>query len=102
MEQDGKPVALALGAFSAAYAAPEIGDVPMPRVAPPGPTAEPLPGAPPFAQRLALQPRFGDPPLTGSDTDEVGGWIDLPERDRSTGPRCACSPTATTPRSGRA
>jgi acyl-CoA thioesterase len=81
MEQDGKPIALALGAFSGAYEAPEVGEVPMPAVAPPEPTAEPLPGAPPFAQRLALQPRFGDPPMSGSGKQEIGGWIDLPECD---------------------
>src|SRR4051794_2670725 len=79
MQQDGKPIAIAIGAFSRAYDAPELGEVPMPAVAAPERTAEPLPGAPPFARRLALQPRFGDLPLSGSDQDEVGGWIDLPE-----------------------
>ncbi|WP_053226028.1 thioesterase family protein [Solirubrobacter soli] len=86
MEQDGKPVALALAAFSGAYEAPEIGAVPMPVVAPPAATADPLPGAPPFTERLALQPRFGDAPITGSDSSVVGGWIDLPERDELDGP----------------
>jgi acyl-CoA thioesterase len=81
MEQDGKPVALALGAFSGAYEAPEVGEVPMPAVAPPANETAPLPGAPPFAQRLALQPRFGEPPISGSDDAIVGGWIDLPEAD---------------------
>jgi hypothetical protein len=81
MEQHGKAVALALGAFSGAYEAPELGEVPMPEVAPPEAKAEPLPGAPPFARRLVLQPRFGGLPLTGSDSDHVGGWIDLPEND---------------------
>jgi acyl-CoA thioesterase len=81
MEQNGKPVALTLGAFSGAYEAPEVGELPMPPVAPSEPNTTPLPGAPPFARRLALQPRFGDPPLSGSDQDEVGGWIDLPEAD---------------------
>ncbi len=86
MFQEDKPIALALGAFSPAYPAPELGGVPMPRVAPPQADVQPLPGAPEFAHRLALQPRFGDPPLTGSDSDEVGGWIDLPERDTLDGP----------------
>src|SRR3954453_4888401 len=81
MEQDGKPIALALGAFSGAYEAPRLGEVPMPSVAPPEPAAEPLPGAPPFARRLALPPRVGDLPLSGSESDVVGGWIDLPEAD---------------------
>ena len=86
MEQDGKPIALALGAFSGAYEAPELGEVPMPDVAPPENDSAPLPGAPPFAQRLALQPRFGDPPISGSDDPAVGGWIDLPETDALDGP----------------
>jgi acyl-CoA thioesterase len=86
MLQADKPIALALGAFSPAYAAPELGTIPMPEVAPPHPTAQPLPGAPPFAQRLALQPRFGDPPISGSDDEAVGGWIGLPERDALDGP----------------
>ena len=86
MEQDGKPIALALGAFSGAYEAPELGEVPMPAVDPPRATAEPLPGAPPFAQRLALQPRFGEPPLSGSRSGEAGGWIDLPETSALDGP----------------
>ena len=86
MEQDGKPIALGLGAFSLAYEGPEVGEVPMPDVAPPEETSAPLPGAPPFAQRLALQPRFGDPPLSGSVQAEVGGWIDLTERDELDGP----------------
>src|SRR4051794_31705194 len=33
MEQSGRPVALALGAFSGTYEAPELGGVPMPAVA---------------------------------------------------------------------
>jgi acyl-CoA thioesterase len=86
MRQDGKPIALALGAFSGSYEAPELGGVPMPDVAPPEAVAEPLPGAPPLAQRLALQPRFGDLPLSGSSNETVGGWIGLPERDALDGP----------------
>jgi hypothetical protein len=58
----------------------------MPEVAPPEATAAPLDGAPPFAQRLALQPRIGDPPLSGSSRAVVGGWLDLPERDLLDGP----------------
>jgi acyl-CoA thioesterase len=86
MEQAGRPVALALGAFSGAYEAPELGEVPMPAVAPPEAEAAPLDGAPPFARRLALQPRLGEPPWSGSDRGEVGGWLDLPERDVLDGP----------------
>jgi Thioesterase-like superfamily len=35
---------------------------------------------PPFAGRLTMQHRFGDPPFTGSDRGEVGGWRGLLER----------------------
>jgi acyl-CoA thioesterase len=87
LEQDGKPVALGVGAFSPAWQAPDLGDRPLPAgVAPPGETAEPFPGAPPFAQRLALQPRFGDAPFSGSAKREVGGWIDLREPRPLDGP----------------
>jgi acyl-coenzyme A thioesterase PaaI-like protein len=78
LEQDGKPVALGVGAFSPAWDAPEVGDAPMPTgVEPPAELAAPLPGAPPFANQLAMQPRFGDAPLSGSTESQVGGWIDL-------------------------
>jgi acyl-coenzyme A thioesterase PaaI-like protein len=86
LEQDGKPVALAVGAFSSAWDAPELGDVPMPEVAPPGAASDTLPGAPPFTQRMNMQPRFGDAPFTGSDKREVGGWIDLRESRPLDGP----------------
>ena len=87
LEQDGKPVALGVGAFSPAWDAPDVGDAPMPGgVAPPTEVSPPLPGAPPFASQLALQPRFGDAPLTGSDHNAVGGWIDLREPRPLDGP----------------
>jgi acyl-CoA thioesterase len=86
LEQDGKPVALGLGAFSGPYEGPHVGAWPMPAVAPPGDAPDPIPDAPPFIQRLALQPRFGDAPFTRSDDDEVGGWIDLREPRPLDGP----------------
>src|SRR6478735_5487059 len=50
LEQDGKPVALGIGAFSPAWEAPEVGDAPMPTgVEPPAEAAPSLPGAPAFA-----------------------------------------------------
>src|SRR3954464_14230060 len=66
LEQDGKPVALGLGAFSRPYDGTDIGERPMPEVAPPGEPAPPIPGAPPVTERLPLQPRFGDAPFTAS------------------------------------
>jgi acyl-CoA thioesterase len=92
MEQGGKPIALTLGAFSGAYDAPELGAVPMPEVAPPEAEVEPLPGAPEFARRLVLQPRIGALPLAGSDQEQVGGWIDLPEVEALGGAElCVCA-----------
>jgi acyl-CoA thioesterase len=87
LEQDGQPVAIGVGAFSPAWDAPEIGDLPMPAgVTPPGEPGEPFPGAPPFARRLEMHPRFGDAPFTGSSTREVGGWIGLREKRPLDGP----------------
>src|SRR5689334_25232993 len=55
LEQDGKPVALGVGAFSPAWDAPEVGDAPMPTgVEPPAELAPPLPGAPPLVNQLAM------------------------------------------------
>jgi hypothetical protein len=75
LEQDGKPVALGLGAFADAYGGPAVGDVPPPDVPPPTPDQPPLAGAPPFTDQLIFQPRFGAPPFTGADESVVGGWI---------------------------
>src|SRR4051812_37962610 len=58
LEQTGRRVALGVGAFSGAYGGPDIGGRPMPDVAPPGEPSEPIPGAPPVTEQLALQPRF--------------------------------------------
>jgi acyl-CoA thioesterase len=85
LEQDGKLIALALGAFSLPYESPRFDELPMPEVAPPeGRAAAPpaLRGSapvPPFMGRLTMQGRFGDPPFTGSDTGLVGGWLGLLE-----------------------
>ncbi|MDA0185433.1 thioesterase family protein [Solirubrobacter phytolaccae] len=75
LEQDGKPVALGLGAYAGAYDAPDVGELPMPDVPPPSAEQEPLPGAPPFTHQMIMQPRFGAAPFTGADASVVGGWI---------------------------
>ena len=84
MEQDGKLVGLALGAFSVPWESPLLDGAVMPQVAPPegrrpfrgdSPRANP----PPFAGRLSMQHRIGDPPWTGSDHALVGGWLGLVE-----------------------
>lgn len=84
LEQDGKLLALALGASSVPWPGPLLDDSPMPEVEPPAP-AEPhardLPGAkrPPFMELLVMQGRFGPPPFSGADRAEVGGWLGLRE-----------------------
>jgi acyl-CoA thioesterase len=84
MEQGGELIALALGAFSVPWPAPEIAELGMPDVAPADPTREAgtlrALGAPPFTSHLVLQQRIGAAPFTGSDGPmEVGGWMGLAE-----------------------
>jgi acyl-CoA thioesterase len=84
LEQEGRLLALALGAFSIAWPGPELADAPMPEVEPPGdrnqsnrevPDAQP----PPFLGLLSMQRRFGAVPFSGSDRAETGGWLGLRE-----------------------
>jgi acyl-CoA thioesterase len=84
IEQNGALVALALAAFSVAWSAPEISDLPMPDVAPPDPQRRSgkllFEGAPPFTQHLILQPRIGVIPFQGaSEPMDVGAWLGLAE-----------------------
>lgn len=84
MEQEGKLITLALAAFSVAWSAPQVLELPMPDVAPPEPvrrTGEPLfAGAPPFTRHLVVQGRTGAVPFTGSDAPmEIGAWLGLAE-----------------------
>jgi acyl-coenzyme A thioesterase PaaI-like protein len=82
MERDGIPLALALGAFSVPWSAPEFSEIPLPDVKPPDPETEtgaPHPLAPPFARHLRLIPRIGAIPFTGSpEPMEFGAWLGLP------------------------
>lgn len=110
LEQEGKLIALALAAYSMPWRGPHFDESPMPEVEPPEearrpvppPSAErqptpdsgtraaagaaegseefPRPNPPPFTERLSMQHRFGDPPWTGSDHAETGGWLGLLER----------------------
>ncbi len=84
MEQDGTLVALALAAFSVAWDAPHIAELPLPEVAPPDPerkSAVPLfANAPAFTGHLIIQPRIGAVPFQGSDAPmEIGSWLGLAE-----------------------
>jgi len=95
LEQEGKLIALALAAYSAPWESPLLADAPMPEVEPPGEDERPPPGgtlsreAPPFTQRLAMLPRFGDPPFSRSAHGEVGGWLGLRERRELDAPAIA-------------
>jgi acyl-CoA thioesterase len=84
LEQDGKLVALALAAFSSAWPGPLLAEVSMPEVEPAAGRqasserpADPPP--PPFLELLTMQPRFGEPPFSGSDSMQAGGWLGLRE-----------------------
>jgi acyl-CoA thioesterase len=85
LEQGGKLLGLALGAYSRPWEGPLLDDSPMPGVDPPegreplvtGPAREG--GPPPFTGRLTMQTRFGEPAFSGSEHGEVGGWLGLLE-----------------------
>jgi acyl-CoA thioesterase len=79
MEQDGRLIALAIGAFSSArLAAVEFNDVPAPDVPAPEdvPAVEPQPNLPPFAHQWEMRYAIGTMPFAGSDGSTLtGGWI---------------------------
>jgi acyl-CoA thioesterase len=86
LTQGDKLIGLALGAYSPPWDAPRLDDVEvMPKVKPPegrdplevGPRKDAPP--PDFAQRVTLQPRFGEAPFSGSSGGDVGGWMGLVE-----------------------
>ncbi len=84
MEQDGRLIGLALAAFSVPWESPLLDEAPMPAVDPPEgrrPIRDEFPrdDPPPFAGRLSMQHRIGDPPWTSSDHAVVGGWLGLIE-----------------------
>ncbi len=86
MEQQGRPMALALATFSPAWPGPEISEVRMPEVQPPGPGREPGTviaaerGGPEFARHITFQRRFGGMPFADArEPMESGGWIGLVE-----------------------
>ena len=85
LEQGGKLLGLALGAYSKPWEGPLLDESPMPEVEPPdSPQAprEPRRGAagkPPFTGRLVMQHRFGEMPFSGAERSETGGWLGLSE-----------------------
>ena len=96
LEQEGKLIGLAVGAWSKPWQSPLLDQSPMPEVEPPAAERRSLrelaaeaassPGEefprrdpPAFSDRLSMQHRFGDPPWTGSERAETGGWLGLIE-----------------------
>jgi acyl-CoA thioesterase len=86
MVQDGATMALALAAFSVPWQGPEISELQMPDVDPPGPERRPgaiIPperGGPPFGRHITMQHRIGGVPFAGGGQPmETGGWIGLVE-----------------------
>lgn len=83
MEQDGKLLALALGAYSVPWESPLLGDEAMPDVAPPEgrkPVGDLGRGTPPpFTEQLTMQHRFGPAPFSSADEGLTGGWLGLRE-----------------------
>jgi acyl-CoA thioesterase len=96
MEQDGALIALALAAFSVPWSAPELSELPMPRVRPPEPDLATTADidenierglAPVFLRKLIVQRRIGGPLLGGSDDPmEIGAWLGLREQGRELDP----------------
>ena len=78
MLQDGRPVALALGAFSRARPGFELIELQMPDVPPPGRCQE-VERRIPIHDRYELHWAFGDPPFSGGQRAQSGGWIRLRE-----------------------
>jgi acyl-CoA thioesterase len=84
MEQDGRLIGLALGAFSKPWEGPLVEDAPMPEAEPPDEgmpraTRPGPPNPPPFLDRMDMQPRFGAAPFSGADSSVIGGWLGLRE-----------------------
>jgi acyl-CoA thioesterase len=79
MQQNGRLIALAIGAFSATrIPAIEFSEAPMPDVPPPEDVAivRPHPQQPPFAHQWEVRPTVGTAPFSGSDGPTLtGGWI---------------------------
>lgn len=83
LEQHDTLLGLALGAYSKPWPGPLLDGAKMPQVEPPQgrePGVDLRRGEPPpFLQRLTMQHRFGNPPFSGAERGETGGWLGLRE-----------------------
>jgi acyl-coenzyme A thioesterase PaaI-like protein len=84
LEQEGRLLGLAVGAYSRPWESPLLADAPMPEAAPPEARRSPQEGlpnaeAPKFLERLTMQHRFGEPPFSRADHGIAGGWLGLRE-----------------------
>jgi acyl-CoA thioesterase len=81
--QGERIVALALAAFSGPWeGAPDLQELPLPAVAPPGAGEAPLRlrARVPYLDHVRILPRLGVPPLPDDAPMEVGAWLALAER----------------------
>jgi acyl-CoA thioesterase len=84
LEQEGRLLGIAVGAYSEPWDGPLLQDAPMPVVEAPDDrrtTRRPAPGPPPppFVDRMVFKKRFGPPLFSRADHGEVGGWLGLRE-----------------------
>lgn len=82
IEQGGKLLGLAIGAYSKPWEGPLLDDSPMPEARPAddpeAPADDRRPAEPPaFTQRLVMQHRFGEAPFSSAERGLSGGWIGL-------------------------
>jgi acyl-CoA thioesterase len=86
LEQDGKLIGLAIGAYSKPWEGPLLGAPPMPKVEPPDPPGTDHEGGrgsaprPPFLERMVMEHRIGEMAFTTAGDGIVGGWLGLRER----------------------
>ena len=110
LEQDGKLVGLALGAYSKPWEGPLLDEPADARggAARRTPRARPgqrLPGCASGLRspgRLVMQHRFGEPAFSGAEAGEIGGWLGLKRGPAGGRPRDrGASPTPGSPPRGR-
>lgn len=82
MLQEGRLVALALGAFSKPRQALSFDDTRPPEVAPPA-ACRRLERTIPVHERYEQRPALGAPPFSGGDRALAGGWLRLAEAPRA-------------------